>query len=70
MSRDETEEHDKFGQNVRKAFPLADVFVDASIATRQLERVFKLYLGHPFITPQMDPGMGADNGLKPAKRYP
>jgi len=52
--RDEAELGDKFGQNVRKTFPLADVFVDMSDpagAKRSIYRFVELLFGHPFHTP-------------------
>ena len=54
---DESEEHRWLGQNVRKTFPLADFFVDASTPTgacSQIDRFIKLLFGHPCITPTRD----------------
>ncbi len=54
ISRDQNEESDQFGQNVRKASPMADIFVDASMAESQLQRALGLYFSDPFITPTDD----------------
>jgi deoxycytidylate deaminase len=45
------------GQNVREAFPMADVFVDARSKpelTASIERFVQLLFGHPFHTPTRD----------------
>ncbi len=45
---------DKYGQNVRDAFPLADVFIDSTDLTNadsQISRMVNLLFGHQFITP-------------------
>lgn len=56
LNRDE-EEEDVTGQHVRKVFPKADIFVDAtsrqSIAD-SLSRFVALIFGNPFITPSHD----------------
>lgn len=57
VARDEAEESDEFGQNVRAAFPLADFFVDArsSEALRfSIERCLDIFFGDPFRTPSRD----------------
>lgn len=53
---DESEEH-QLGQNVRGAFPLADVFVDARSKpglAESIGRFVELLFGHPFHTPTRD----------------
>lgn len=53
IRRDESEEI-AYGQYVREAFPLGDIFIDSTdpIKTEEaLERSFDLIFGHPFITP-------------------
>jgi cytidine deaminase len=55
--RDEAELDDKFGQNVRKTFPKADVFIDASDpngAKQSIRRFIDLLFGYPFHTPTKD----------------
>lgn len=52
--RDEAEEGDEFGQDVRGTFPRADFFIDAShrtVATEQLERCLRAWFGDPFASP-------------------
>lgn len=52
--RDEAEEDDEFGQDVRGTFPKADFFIDAShrtVATDQLERCLRAWFGDPFASP-------------------
>lgn len=52
--RDEAEEGDDFGQDVRGTFPMADFFVDAShraLANEQLERCLRAWFGDPFASP-------------------
>jgi deoxycytidylate deaminase len=52
--RDEAEEDDKFGQDVRGTFPKADFFIDAShrtVASEQLERCLRTWFGEPFASP-------------------
>lgn len=52
--RDEADESNTFGQNVRKAFPQADFFVnidDRANLEGKLRRALHLLYGHPFITP-------------------
>ena len=57
VARDEAEEADEFGQNVRGAFPLADFFVDARSApalSSSIERCLDIFFGDPFRTPSRD----------------
>jgi deoxycytidylate deaminase len=57
VARDEAEESDPFGQNVRGAFPLADFFVDArsvSALSSSIERCLDVFFGDPFRTPSRD----------------
>jgi len=52
--RDEAEENDRFGQDVRGTFPKADFFIDAShrtTASEQLERCLRAWFGDPFASP-------------------
>ena len=52
--RDEAEEEDEYGQDVRGTFPKADFFVDAShrtVAGQQLERCLRSWFGDPFASP-------------------
>lgn len=52
--RDEAEETDDFGQDVRGTFPKADFFIDAShraVANEQLERCLRAWFGEPFASP-------------------
>lgn len=55
VERDESESGVSFGQAIRDAFPLADVFVDVSAPREQvrlaLKRFIELILGYPFHTP-------------------
>jgi cytidine deaminase len=54
--RDEKEIGDELGQNVRDAFPEADVFVDGSDIEshdRQIARFVDILFGHPFLTPRV-----------------
>lgn len=52
VNKDEKEVGDDFGQNVRDAFPLADVFVSQqSELYPQISRFLDLLFGSPFITP-------------------
>jgi len=48
------EESDPLGQSVRDTFPLADIFISASNAASNLQRVVDLMLGHPFVSPTRD----------------
>lgn len=52
IQRDEYEQ-DKFGQNVRETFPLADIFIDASKPDfiTEIDRFIALLFGNLFITP-------------------
>jgi deoxycytidylate deaminase len=57
IRRDEAEEDDRYGQNVRQAFPLADFFVDARERGRLREavvRTINILFAHPFQTPTAD----------------
>ena len=52
--RDEAEEDDDFGQDVRGTFPKADFFINAShrtVASQELERCLKTWFGDPFASP-------------------
>jgi cytidine deaminase len=52
--RDEAEENDDYGQDVRGTFPKADFFIDAShraVANEQLERCLRAWFGEPFASP-------------------
>jgi len=52
--RDEAEDDNEFGQQVRKTFPKADFFVDAShraVAAEQLGRCLRAWFGDPFASP-------------------
>lgn len=54
ISRDDEEREEKFGQNVRKAFPEADIFIDASDPAEMREAIFRfvrLLFGFPYHTP-------------------
>jgi cytidine deaminase len=54
---DEAEVGNQFGQDVRRAFPLADVIVDGSDVQSlhtQVERFVELVFGNPFRTPSRD----------------
>lgn len=51
---DEEEEGEEHGQNVSRAFPLADVFVEATSRTdlkRSMSRFVQLFFGNQFLTP-------------------
>jgi len=55
--RDEAEDGEQFGQNVRGTFPLSDFFVDVSNrdqAVGELDRFFRAFFGYPFATPTRD----------------
>jgi deoxycytidylate deaminase len=57
LQRDESEAGQKFGQNVQKAFPLADVIINTSDqeATRSsIRRFIELLFGNSFHTPNRD----------------
>lgn len=57
VERDEEEESTSLGQDVRDAFPLADLFVDSrnkGALTSQLSRFFELIFGNVFHTPSRD----------------
>lgn len=55
IKRDQ-DESDTYGQNVRKTFPLGDVFIDADLETLQTEmtRFVNLVFGYPYSTPTLD----------------
>ena len=55
INRDQ-EESDEYGQNVRKTFPLGDVFIDASLVNldSSMKRFIKLVFGYPYHTPTID----------------
>jgi cytidine deaminase len=63
--RDELEEGERLGQEVRKAYPLADYFVDASddaCLGISVERSIDIIFGAPFETPTIDEfGMAVAN---------
>jgi cytidine deaminase len=51
--RDEAEVEEPFGQDVRRTFPAADVFIDGSVpdsSQRSVDRFTDLLFGHPFHT--------------------
>lgn len=55
--RDEAEAGKKLGQNVRKTFPLADVFINVSDEEQTraaIRRFIELVFGYPFHTPTRD----------------
>ncbi len=56
MKRDEEDEEKPFGQHVRDAFSLADLFVSAKDPdlSAGIERYFKLFFSYPFETPTKD----------------
>lgn len=57
IEQDANEANDPNGQNVRDAFPLADVFIDASSRARATEtttRFIKLLFGNNWLTPSRD----------------
>lgn len=57
VARDDAEETNPFGQNVRGAFPLADFFVDArtpEALRNSIERCLDVFFGDPFKTPSRD----------------
>jgi len=57
VERDEEEESTSLGQDVRDAFPLADLFVDSrnkSALAVQISRFFELLFGNVFHTPSRD----------------
>lgn len=52
--RDESEAGKPLGQQVRKTFPMADVFIDVTDPSRlrhEVERFIGLLFGHPYYTP-------------------
>jgi cytidine deaminase len=56
IDRDEAELQEKFGQNIREAFPSSDFFVDAdsSKLQQQITRIVELIFGNTFHTPTRD----------------
>jgi cytidine deaminase len=57
VERDEEEESTSLGQDVRDAFPLADLFVDSrnkAALGNQISRFFELIFGNVFHTPSRD----------------
>lgn len=55
--RDESDERKTYGQRLRSAFAMADIFLDASDpqgARRELDRFLNLLFGKPVITPTPD----------------
>lgn len=57
IERDEIEEGKSLGQDVKDAFPRADLFVDATDKEqleRNINRFVELIFGHPFHTPTKD----------------
>ena len=57
LERDESEEEDNYGQQVRKTFWRGDAFVNTSGSLsleQEMRRVTQLWFGHPFHTPTRD----------------
>lgn len=57
IQRDEKEDEDEFGQNIRETFPLADLFVDVTDKDKMdhdLCRFINLLFGYPFYSPTKD----------------
>lgn len=57
INRDENENNDKYGQRLRKTFPLGDIFVDASSqeqVRKVLDRFVRLIFGDMWLTPTVD----------------
>lgn len=55
LTKDEKEENNKLGQNVRETFPLADVFIaENKMMEQQIQRFIKLLFGHFYTTPTVD----------------
>lgn len=55
IKRDENTENDIYGQNVRDAFPLADLFItEEDDIKKQLRRFVEILFGHPYRTPTTD----------------
>ncbi len=57
VARDELEENTSLGQDVKDAFPLADLFVDSTnktIIDTQITRFLQLLFGNIFLTPSRD----------------
>ena len=55
--RDESDETTEHGQQLRKAFPLADFFLDSSnaqVIEAEIERFLNLLFGKPVVTPTKD----------------
>ena len=55
LKRDQEESGD-FGQNIRKTFPLGDVFIDTNPINldASIERILKLIFGYPYASPTID----------------
>ena len=56
IRRDARDPDNEYGQNVKRTFELADVFVDASSAAKaeaSIKRFIELLFGSPFITPTL-----------------
>ncbi len=54
ISIDEKEPGTELGQNVRKAFPEADLFVTSTSVDAQVDRFIDLFFGRPVVTPSAD----------------
>ena len=57
LQRDEAEKDNKFGQNVRETFPMADFFVNTSDSKEvhySINRFIELFFGNTFHTPNCD----------------
>lgn len=54
VARDESEQGTKLGQDVRGAFPEADLFVSARTLDKDIDRFIDLYFGRPVVTPSRD----------------
>ncbi len=57
ITRDERDQENTWGQNVRDTFPLADLFVDLTnkdLAIKEIYRFIESLFGHPFHTPTRD----------------
>lgn len=55
--RDEQDGKDEWGQNVRKAFPMSDLFLavdESQVMRASLVRMLKLMFSHPYHTPTKD----------------
>jgi deoxycytidylate deaminase len=56
LRRDSKDPHNDYGQNVRKAFEEADVFVHTGTGDKNeaVDRFIRLLFGDPFVTPERD----------------